>query len=435
MFALDLGTDAWPSRVRPLEGERAGGFARLGRGLLDGFGPTCFLPHRFGPRRFGPGRFGPGGFGPSRLGTRSRRGRCGSDRGRGGRSGGGRWAAGRSSSAAIRADSASSIGSSPSSTKRSIAVSSSNRALPPDRAPRERVGEHAQRADEPRLRHRCGRAVGVRRIVGGEIARQQFGVDARDQQVAELCDEQRIKHRHVGPGVARRRRSRAAPPPRRRRASRRRRRRANAARAGCRTPLRRSRVDRRPSAKAATCSSMVSASRKPPSARYAIAPSAASSIVDALGPAISRMRSIMTGIANAAERVALTARENRRRQLFGRGRREDEHRLLRRLLERLEKRVRALFGEHVRFVDDVDFRCASLAGANFTASRSARISSMPRLLAASISSTSNAVPSRIATAVPHVLSGVGVGPLTQLMQRAKILAAEVLPEPRGPENR
>src|SRR5579872_5283704 len=75
------------------------------------------------------------------------------------------------------------------------------------------------------------------------------------------------------------------------------------------------------------------------------------------------------------------------------------------------------------------------AGANFTASRSARISSIPRLLAASISRTSSAVPERIARQFSHVLSGVAVGPLTQSIQRARILAAEVLPEPRGPENR
>ena len=74
-------------------------------------------------------------------------------------------------------------------------------------------------------------------------------------------------------------------------------------------------------------------------------------------------------------------------------------------------------------------------GANFTASRSARISSIPRLLAASISSTSSAVPESMATQFSHVLSGVGVGPLTQSIQRAKIFAADVFPEPRGPEKR
>ena len=74
-----------------------------------------------------------------------------------------------------------------------------------------------------------------------------------------------------------------------------------------------------------------------------------------------------------------------------------------------------------------------VAGANFTASRSVRISSIPRLLAASISNTSRALPARIAIQLSQVLSGVGVGPATQFMQRAKILAAEVFPEPRGPK--
>ncbi len=60
---------------------------------------------------------------------------------------------------------------------------------------------------------------------------------------------------------------------------------------------------------------------------------------------------------------------------------------------------------------------------------------MPRLEAASISSTSSAVPSRIARQFSQVLSGRAVGPFTHSMQRARILAADVLPEPRGPENR
>ena len=46
-----------------------------------------------------------------------------------------------------------------------------------------------------------------------------------------------------------------------------------------------------------------------------------------------------------------------------------------------------------------------------------------------------AVPAIIARQFSHVLSGVAVGPWMQSMQRAMILAAEVLPEPRGPEKR
>ena len=49
--------------------------------------------------------------------------------------------------------------------------------------------------------------------------------------------------------------------------------------------------------------------------------------------------------------------------------------------------------------------------------------------------TSRAVPDNIARQFSQVLSGTEVGPFTQLMQRARILAAEVLPEPRGPEKR
>jgi hypothetical protein len=49
-----------------------------------------------------------------------------------------------------------------------------------------------------------------------------------------------------------------------------------------------------PPAYEATCSSIVNASRKPPSARYAMAPSAPSSIAIPSASAISRMRAIMT---------------------------------------------------------------------------------------------------------------------------------------------
>ena len=75
------------------------------------------------------------------------------------------------------------------------------------------------------------------------------------------------------------------------------------------------------------------------------------------------------------------------------------------------------------------------AGANLTESRSARISSMPRFEAASISMTSRAVPARIAWQFSQVLSGSAVGPRTQSMQRDRIFAADVLPLPRGPEKR
>ncbi len=41
----------------------------------------------------------------------------------------------------------------------------------------------------------------------------------------------------------------------------------------------------------------------------------------------------------------------------------------------------------------------------------------------------------ISLQLEHSLQGVGVGPLSQLMALAKILAVVVLPVPLGPENR
>ena len=64
-----------------------------------------------------------------------------------------------------------------------------------------------------------------------------------------------------------------------------------------------------------------------------------------------------------------------------------------------------------------------------------RIVSMPRFEAASSSITSSERASWIATQRSQVPSGVGVGPCTQFSAFARILASDVLPVPRGPENR
>ena len=74
-------------------------------------------------------------------------------------------------------------------------------------------------------------------------------------------------------------------------------------------------------------------------------------------------------------------------------------------------------------------------GINFTLSRKARISSIPRFDAASISRTSIDWPLKIDLHTLHSLQGWSVGPCSQLMARAKILAILVLPVPRGPANR
>ena len=58
----------------------------------------------------------------------------------------------------------------------------------------------------------------------------------------------------------------------------------------------------------------------------------------------------------AREVEAVAAVDDRRQHLLGLGRGEDEDRVGRRLLERLEERVPGLRGEHVRLVEDVDLR-------------------------------------------------------------------------------
>ena len=60
---------------------------------------------------------------------------------------------------------------------------------------------------------------------------------------------------------------------------------------------------------------------------------------------------------------------------------------------------------------------------------------MPRCEAASISITSSDEPAEIATHAWHVLSGVAVGPCSQLTDFARIRASDVLPVPRGPAKR
>ena len=62
---------------------------------------------------------------------------------------------------------------------------------------------------------------------------------------------------------------------------------------------------------------------------------------------------------------------------------------------------------------------------------------MPRWLAASISMTSSepVLPLARSTQDGQTRHGVGVGPWTQLSERASTRALVVLPQPRGPENR
>lgn len=88
-----------------------------------------------------------------------------------------------------------------------------------------------------------------------------------------------------------------------------------------------------------------------------------------------------------SEFIALAAGEDGERDLFRLGGGEDEEHVLGRFLQRFQQRVEGLLREHVHFVDDVHlFR--HTVGSDRTDSFRARISSMPRFEAASISYTS-----------------------------------------------
>src|SRR5262249_55289957 len=75
------------------------------------------------------------------------------------------------------------------------------------------------------------------------------------------------------------------------------------------------------------------------------------------------------------------------------------------------------------------------AGAYWMRSRRSRMASMPRLLAASISTRSRARPSRIATHDGQVSHGSPSWRFVQLSALARIRARLVLPVPRGPTKR
>ena len=63
------------------------------------------------------------------------------------------------------------------------------------------------------------------------------------------------------------------------------------------------------------------------------------------------------------------------------------------------------------------------------------MSSIPRWLAASISTTSREVPAAIVRHELQVLSGETVGPCSQFSPLARMRAREVFPVPRGPAKR
>ena len=62
---------------------------------------------------------------------------------------------------------------------------------------------------------------------------------------------------------------------------------------------------------------------------------------------------------NASKIVSLAAGQNCDRYLVRLGGGKDKFHMLRRFFKRLQERIESLFGEHVDFVDDVDFEASS----------------------------------------------------------------------------
>ena len=77
----------------------------------------------------------------------------------------------------------------------------------------------------------------------------------------------------------------------------------------------------------------------------------------------------------------------------------------------------------------------ALAGKYFIFSLIFLISSIPLLEAPSISITSTSSPTAIFLHSSHSQQGVGVTPFSQFNALAKILAIEVFPTPREPQNK
>ncbi len=97
--------------------------------------------------------------------------------------------------------------------------------------------------------------------------------------------------------------------------------------------------------------------------------------------------------------------------------------------------LKAPVEQHVDLVDDVDL-LAELRRRELDALAQFAHSSTPRLLAASISTTSSAVPLVMATQASQIPHGSGRGPsVRQFRHFARMRATEVLPVPRGPEKR
>ena len=109
-----------------------------------------------------------------------------------------------------------------------------------------------------------------------------------------------------------------------------------------------------------------------------------------------------------------------------------------RLFEGLEQGVEGGVGDLVGLVEDVNFVAVAGGGVARGVAQLAGTSSMPRLVAASISMTSTALPARTSVQDSQVSQGSTVGRaaepmgLRQLRAMARMRAMVVLPIPRWP---
>ena len=117
----------------------------------------------------------------------------------------------------------------------------------------------------------------------------------------------------------------------------------------------------------------------------------------------------------------MRARADGADDFFWLGGSENEDQVLWGFLHNLQQGVEALGGDHVGFVDNED----AVAG-------------FRRGVCGTINSTTSRLPGPPGASDTHELhtpQGVDVGPCTQLRDRAKIRADDVLPHPRGPVNK
>ena len=180
---------------------------------------------------------------------------------------------------------------------------------------------------------------------------------------------------------------------------------------------------------------MPSASRKLPVAERAIAATAPVLDLDPLrvGDPPDHLGDLLE--RGPLEVEALAAVDDRRHHLVRLGRAEHEDGVRRRLLERLQERVPGLAGEHVRLVEDVDLPAP---GGRRVADPLAQVADVvDRAVRGGVHldhvERRAGGDRRGTTRTPRRASAVG--PLTQLSERARIFASEVLPVPREPTNR